>query len=451
MSSSAAAGKSALSGAAPAGTNWLPPPPPPSPSPRLPRNWTLSATISTASRFAPSCASHSRQSSRPSIADGAALREVLRAALGLVAEDGDAEVVGLVDPLARLVLAPAVHGDAEAADGRAARRVPQLGVARQVADEHDAVDVRHGSSYSSSGTVVASGSSARRTSAARGLRLRPARASGSGSGSARGSGARAARLGHGHRRGRRRVVARRARARALDVLRRHVAHHGVVDLEHARRSRRASRRSALEHDEVVDALALLRDLVREAPPAPGVVAAPRAAGLLDELARRARSISSWRCLGELRVQHQQNLVRRHSPDDLLPSHGLSRPRLPAPLGTERRDDGAGSGGHCSIAVDASPVRLAGGGGRRSAPRPRRSAAAAPQPAPASPAAPAAPDPRAEELRAKLAETQRSEPRRRPDRAGARAAAGRPAGAAPPRPRARPLGAGRDPAQRRRPG
>src|SRR6266487_2025832 len=40
-------------------------------------------------------------------ADRAALREVLRATLGLVAEDRDVEVVGLVDPRARLV-APAV-------------------------------------------------------------------------------------------------------------------------------------------------------------------------------------------------------------------------------------------------------------------------------------------------------------------------------------------------------
>ena len=30
------------------------------------------------------------------------------------------------------------------------------------------------------------------------------------------------------------------------------------------------------------------------------------------------------------------------------SHGLNRPRLPAPLGTERHGDGAGSDGHCSI-------------------------------------------------------------------------------------------------------
>jgi hypothetical protein len=69
MSSSAAAGpKSLVSAVAAAGTYWLPPPS--SPSPRPPRNWTLSATISTASRFEPSCACHSRQSRRPSIATG---------------------------------------------------------------------------------------------------------------------------------------------------------------------------------------------------------------------------------------------------------------------------------------------------------------------------------------------------------------------------------------------
>src|SRR6516164_366462 len=53
-----------------AGTNWLPPPPSSPPSPRPPRNWTLSATISTDSRLPPSCACHSRQSRRPSIATG---------------------------------------------------------------------------------------------------------------------------------------------------------------------------------------------------------------------------------------------------------------------------------------------------------------------------------------------------------------------------------------------
>src|SRR5579864_8064247 len=74
--------------------------------------------------------------------DRAALREVLRAALGLVTEDRDPEVVGLVDPAARLVPAPAVDGDAEIADRRAAGGVSQFRVPRQVSDQYDAVDVR---------------------------------------------------------------------------------------------------------------------------------------------------------------------------------------------------------------------------------------------------------------------------------------------------------------------
>src|SRR4029079_13049505 len=76
-------------------------------------------------------------------ADRAALREVLRAALGLVAEDGDVEVVRLVDPGARLVAPAAVHRHPQAADRRSAGGMPQLGVLRQVAYENDAVDVRH--------------------------------------------------------------------------------------------------------------------------------------------------------------------------------------------------------------------------------------------------------------------------------------------------------------------
>src|SRR6266576_4608627 len=73
--------------------------------------------------------------------DRAALRKVLRAALRLVAEDRDAEVVRLVRPLARLVATPAIDGDAQVANGGAARRVPQLRVLRQVPDQNDAVDV----------------------------------------------------------------------------------------------------------------------------------------------------------------------------------------------------------------------------------------------------------------------------------------------------------------------
>src|SRR5438105_8116699 len=90
--------------------------------------------------------------------DRAALAQVLGAALGLVAEDRDPEEVRLVDPLPRLVPPPSVDGDAEVADGGAARRVPQLGVPRQVPDQYDAVDVCcH--VYSSSSPACSSGSS----------------------------------------------------------------------------------------------------------------------------------------------------------------------------------------------------------------------------------------------------------------------------------------------------
>src|SRR5579859_3724987 len=73
--------------------------------------------------------------------DRASLGQVLRAVLGLVAEDGDAEVVGGVDPVARLVALAVVDGDAQAADRRAAGRMAQLGIPRQVPDQYDAVDV----------------------------------------------------------------------------------------------------------------------------------------------------------------------------------------------------------------------------------------------------------------------------------------------------------------------
>src|SRR4051794_35923431 len=56
----------------------------------------------------------------------AALREVLRTTLGLVAEDGDVEIVRLVDPLPRLVAPAAVDRHAHAANRRAAGGVPQL-------------------------------------------------------------------------------------------------------------------------------------------------------------------------------------------------------------------------------------------------------------------------------------------------------------------------------------
>src|SRR3954469_4780507 len=53
-------------------------------------------------------------------ADRAAFREILRATLGLVAEDRDIEIVRLVDPLPRLVAPAAVHCHPHAANRRTA-------------------------------------------------------------------------------------------------------------------------------------------------------------------------------------------------------------------------------------------------------------------------------------------------------------------------------------------
>src|SRR3954465_14097142 len=76
---------------------------------------------------------------------GAALREVAGAVLALRAPDGDVEVVGLVDPLARrVVLAARVARDAQLADRRAARERAELGVCGQVAGDDHPVDVRRG-------------------------------------------------------------------------------------------------------------------------------------------------------------------------------------------------------------------------------------------------------------------------------------------------------------------
>src|SRR6059058_5884436 len=71
-------------------------------------------------------------------ADRTSFREVLRATLGLVSENGDVEVVRLVDPGARFVAAAAVHRHPQAANRRAAGGMPQFGVLRQVAYENDA-------------------------------------------------------------------------------------------------------------------------------------------------------------------------------------------------------------------------------------------------------------------------------------------------------------------------
>src|SRR5436305_817164 len=70
-----------------------------------------------------------------------ALGEVGGAVLALRAPDRDVEVVRLVDPLARAVLAARVARDPQRADAGAARGAPQLGIPGEVPGEHDAVDV----------------------------------------------------------------------------------------------------------------------------------------------------------------------------------------------------------------------------------------------------------------------------------------------------------------------
>src|SRR4051794_13027239 len=77
--------------------------------------------------------------------DRPALGQESGAVLALGAPDGHIEVVGLVAPLAAgAVLAARVGRQPQAADAHAARGGAELGVARQVAGEHDAVDVGAG-------------------------------------------------------------------------------------------------------------------------------------------------------------------------------------------------------------------------------------------------------------------------------------------------------------------
>ena len=107
------------------------------------------------------------------------------------------------------------------------------------------------------------------------------------------------------------------------MARRQVAQHGVVDLEHA--GDLLERRClGVEDDEVVDALLLVRDRVREAPPAPGVVAVPLPAALVDEVAGAGDDLvlAGLRLLG---VQQQQNFVSRHVPRSSLPMVSMSAP------------------------------------------------------------------------------------------------------------------------------
>src|SRR5690606_17297381 len=84
---------------------------------------------------------------------GAALLEVGRAVLALLAPDGDVEVVRLLDPLAGGVLAAGVAGDAEAADRGPAGGAAQFRVPGQVPGDDDAVDVHEAGAPSAPGSL----------------------------------------------------------------------------------------------------------------------------------------------------------------------------------------------------------------------------------------------------------------------------------------------------------
>jgi hypothetical protein len=133
----------------------------------------------------------------------------------------------------------------------------------------------------------------------------------------------------------------------LGPARRQVAHDAVRDLEHAadlveRLGRRA------EGQQVIDAFRLVVDLVCEPSPAPRVVGLPGPALLGDELLR-ARQNLALALLGELGVEHEQNLVVVHVPVQLLPLD-LGGPAVRTGPGTADARRGEKSG-HCSIGLE----------------------------------------------------------------------------------------------------
>ena len=95
-----------------------------------------------------------------------------------------------------------------------------------------------------------------------------------------------------------------------------MAHHAVGDLEDARHLGQRLRRGGHE-DQVVDALALVADLVGEAPAAPHVVAVPAAAVGLHPLAKARDDLLRPRIL-EVDIEHEQNLVFVHASEFSLP-------------------------------------------------------------------------------------------------------------------------------------
>ena len=99
-------------------------------------------------------------------------------------------------------------------------------------------------------------------------------------------------------------------------------------------------RLRVEDDEVVDALLLVQDRIREAP-------TPQASWLCHEpplFSTRSRARATMSSCAPRPARGPAAAESRTSSKSRCPSFPWSRcrPRLPAPLGTERHDDGAGS-------------------------------------------------------------------------------------------------------------
>jgi hypothetical protein len=150
-------------------------------------------------------------------------------------------------------------------------------------------------------------------------------------------------------------------------------------------------RLGVEVEQVVRALGLVPDLVGEPAASPEVVPDPRATRLLDQVGRALDDLL-LPPFGQLGIEHEQDFVCDHVSRDLR-SCGLNRPRRLASLGNRRRDDEAGSGGQCSIAAVKRPLAwLLGALAVFGFLRRRHDAAEA------------VTDPRADELRRKLADS-----------------------------------------------
>src|SRR3954452_18597064 len=108
-------------------------------------------------------------------------------------------------------------------------------------------------------------------------------------------------------RGRRRLGAGPARALGSgDPPRRHVPEDAVRDLEDARQLVDGFRHG-VELQQVVDPVVLLVNGIGEPAPAPRVVSDPRAAAVLDQLARADDDLL-LPLLGQVCIQHEQDLV-----------------------------------------------------------------------------------------------------------------------------------------------